>query len=62
MMEKILMSPVVLSPGNRKITVFGGGRVALRKVKEGGAVDGEQLAPIYLRESQAETTRRFGGK
>ena len=38
------------------------GRVALRKVKEGGAVDGEQLAPIYLRESQAETTRRFGGK
>lgn len=31
MMEKILMSPVVLSPGNRKITVFGGGRVALRK-------------------------------
>ena len=38
------------------------GRVALRKAKEGGAVDGEQLAPIYLRESQAETTRRFGGK
>lgn len=31
MMEKILMSPVVLSPGNRKITIFGGGRVALRK-------------------------------
>ena len=30
-MEKILMSPVALSPGNRKITVFGGGRVALRK-------------------------------
>ena len=31
MMEKIQMSPVVLSPGKRKITVFGGGRVALRK-------------------------------
>ena len=30
-MEKILMSPVVLSPGNRKVVVFGGGRVALRK-------------------------------
>ena len=31
MMEKILMSPLVLSPRNRRITVFGGGRVALRK-------------------------------
>ena len=30
-MEKILMSPVFISPGNRKVTVFGGGRVALRK-------------------------------
>ncbi|MBQ1462697.1 MAG: bifunctional precorrin-2 dehydrogenase/sirohydrochlorin ferrochelatase [Candidatus Methanomethylophilus sp.] len=30
-MEKILMSPLVLSPRNRRITVFGGGRVALRK-------------------------------
>ncbi len=25
------MSPIFLSPGNRKVTVFGGGRVALRK-------------------------------
>ncbi len=38
------------------------GRVALREVEEAGAVDGEELAPTYLRESQAETTRRFGGK
>jgi siroheme synthase-like protein len=30
-MDRILMSPVVLSPGSRRITVFGGGRVALRK-------------------------------
>lgn len=30
-MERILMSPVAISPGNRKVTVFGGGRVALRK-------------------------------
>ena len=30
-MDKILMSPLLLSPGNRKVTVFGGGRVALRK-------------------------------
>ena len=38
------------------------GRVALREVERTGAVDGEELAPVYLRESQAETTRRFGGK
>lgn len=36
------------------------GRVALRAAAAGGAVDGEELAPVYLRESQAETTRRFG--
>lgn len=29
--ERILMSPIYLSPGNRKIVVFGGGKVALRK-------------------------------
>ena len=38
------------------------GRVALRIAKAGGAVDADLLAPVYLRESQAETTRRFGGK
>ena len=38
------------------------GRVALRLAQAGGAVDAESLAPVYLRESQAETTRRFGGK
>ena len=38
------------------------GRVALRVYEGGGAVTDEGLAPIYLRESQAETTRRFGGK
>ncbi len=38
------------------------GRVALRAAKAGGAVDADALAPVYLRESQAETTRRFGGK
>ena len=38
------------------------GRVALRLAQAGGAVDADSLAPVYLRESQAETTRRFGGK
>ncbi len=27
----VLMSPIYLSPGNRKVVVFGGGKVALRK-------------------------------
>ncbi len=30
-MERIRMSPIALSPGNRLVVVFGGGRVALRK-------------------------------
>lgn len=38
------------------------GRVALREAKAGKTVDADALAPVYLRESQAETTRRFGGK
>lgn len=38
------------------------GRIAFRASLAGKAVDGADLAPIYLRESQAETTRRFGGK
>jgi len=29
--KRVLMSPIYLSPGNRKIVVFGGGKVALRK-------------------------------
>jgi len=29
--QKVLMSPIYLSPGNRKVVVFGGGKVALRK-------------------------------
>ena len=29
--ERTLMSPIYLSPGNRRIVVFGGGKVALRK-------------------------------
>lgn len=32
-MDKVLMSPIVLSPGNRLVTVFGGGKVALRKCR-----------------------------
>lgn len=32
-MEKILMSPILLSPGSRLIVVFGGGPVALRKCR-----------------------------
>lgn len=32
-MEKILMSPVLLSPGSRLVVVFGGGPVALRKCR-----------------------------
>lgn len=31
--DKVLMSPIVLSPGNRLVTVFGGGKVALRKCR-----------------------------
>ena len=38
------------------------GRVALRQANAGGAIEADALAPVYLRESQAETTRRFGGK
>ena len=38
------------------------GRVALRAARAGQAVDADALAPVYLRECQAETTRRFGGK
>ena len=29
--KRVLMSPIYLSPGNRKVVVFGGGKVALRK-------------------------------
>ena len=29
--QSVLMSPIYLSPGNRKVVVFGGGKVALRK-------------------------------
>ena len=32
-MEKVLMSPISLSPGNRLVVVFGGGMVALRKCR-----------------------------
>lgn len=32
-MDKVLMSQIVLSPGNRLVTVFGGGNVALRKCR-----------------------------
>lgn len=32
-MDRVLMSPIVLSPGNRLVTVFGGGKVALRKCR-----------------------------
>ena len=32
-MDKVEMSPILLSPGNRLVTVFGGGRVALRKCR-----------------------------
>ena len=32
-MDKVLMSPIILSPGNRLVTVFGGGNVALRKCR-----------------------------
>lgn len=32
-MEKVLMSPILLSPGSRLIVVFGGGPVALRKCR-----------------------------
>lgn len=32
-MEKVLMSPISLSPGSRLVVVFGGGRVALRKCR-----------------------------
>lgn len=32
-LDKIQMSPILLSPGNRLVTVFGGGKVALRKCR-----------------------------
>lgn len=33
LLEKIAMSPILLSPGGRLVVVFGGGRVALRKCR-----------------------------
>ena len=33
LLEKVQMSPILLSPGDRLVTVFGGGRVALRKCR-----------------------------
>ena len=33
LVDKVEMSPILLSPGNRLVTVFGGGRVALRKCR-----------------------------
>ena len=33
LLEKVQMSPILLSPGDRLVTVFGGGNVALRKCR-----------------------------
>lgn len=66
-MEKIPMSPIFLSPGNRLVVVFGGGRVALRKCRhfEGFRIrvvspevlpELEELADEVVREAVDPTT------
>jgi len=52
-MEKIQMSPVFLSPGKRKVVVFGGGKVALRKCQHFEGFSITVVAPEVLPELEA---------
>ena len=49
-MDKVLMSPISLSPGNRLIVVFGGGKVALRKCRHFEGFRIRVVAPEVLPE------------
>ena len=71
LLEKIAMSPILLSPGGRLVVVFGGGRVALRKCRhfEGFRIrvvspevlpELEELAEEVVREAvDPDTAGRF---
>ena len=48
--ERPLMSPIYLSPGNRRIVVFGGGKVALRKCQHFEGFHITVIAPQILPE------------
>ena len=52
-MEKVQMSPVFLTPRGRKIIVFGGGRVALRKCQHFEGFSITVVAPEILPELEA---------
>lgn len=48
--QEVLMSPIYLSPGNRKVVVFGGGKVALRKCLHFKGFHIKVIAPEILPE------------
>lgn len=48
--QKVLMSPIYLSPGDRKVVVFGGGKVALRKCLHFEGFHIKVIAPEILPE------------
>ncbi len=52
-MDKVLMSPISLSPGNRLVTVFGGGGVALRKCRHFEGFRIRVVSPEVLPELEA---------
>ncbi len=52
-MEKVQMSPIFLTPRGRKVTVFGGGRVALRKCQHFEGFSITVVAPEILPELEA---------
>ena len=52
-MEKVLMSPILLSPGDRLVTVFGGGKVALRKCRHFEGFRIRVVSPEVLPELEA---------
>ena len=48
--DRVLMSPIYLSPGDRKVVVFGGGKVALRKCQHFEGFHIKVVAPEILPE------------
>ena len=52
-LEKVLMSPILLSPGDRLVTVFGGGKVALRKCRHFEGFRIRVVSPEVLPELEA---------
>ena len=61
LMEKVPMSPIFLSPGDRLVVVFGGGRVALRKCRHFDGFRIRVVSPEVLPELESlaeEVVRR----